>query len=46
MGDRLEKFKSWFFKVRIENKLKKQKRIEDLSKEYDDGKILEYGKNN
>lgn len=37
------KFKEWFFKGRIEKKVAEEKRIEILSKEYDDGKILKVG---
>lgn len=33
------KFKNWFFKGRIEKKIKKDERIEKLSKEYDEGKV-------
>lgn len=43
MGKKLEIFKSWFFKGRIEKKLLEEKRIEDLSKEYDEGKIMKIG---
>lgn len=35
------KFKEWFFKGRIEKKIVEEKRIEILSKEYDEGKILD-----
>ena len=37
------KFKEWFFKGRIEKAKLKNDRIEDLSKEYDEGKVLKYG---
>ena len=40
MGKKLTRFKNWFFKGRIEKALEKQKRIDILSKEYDEGKIL------
>ena len=45
MGEKLERFKSWFFKVRIENAIKEEKRIGDLWKEYNDGRVLEIGGN-
>ncbi len=35
------KFKKWFFKGRIEKKKILGERVEILSKEYDEGKILE-----
>jgi hypothetical protein len=38
------KLKNWFFKGRIEKNTVEQKRIELLSKEYDEGKILKIGK--
>jgi len=34
------KFKDWFFKGRIEKAVANKERIEKLSKEYDEGKIL------
>lgn len=34
------KFTKWFFKGRIEKKLLKEKRIDELSREYNEGKIL------
>lgn len=37
------KFKEWFFKGRIDKAIAKKERIEILSKEYDEGKILRYG---
>lgn len=40
MGNKLERFKSWFFKGRIDNKIKEEERIIDLSKEYNKGKIV------
>lgn len=46
MKSRFERFKAWFFKGRIDKKIKEEGRIEELSKEYNDGKILEYGKDN
>ncbi len=36
-------FKRWFFKGRIEKKEAKKERIEILSKEYDEGKVLRHG---
>ncbi len=35
------KFKEWFFKGRIEKKKAEEERINILSREYDEGKILE-----
>jgi hypothetical protein len=37
------KFKEWFFKGRIEKNKANEERIEDLSKEYNEGKILQIG---
>ena len=34
------RFKEWFFKGRIEKKKAEEKRIEILSKEYDEGRVL------
>lgn len=34
------KFKEWFFKGRIEKKKAEEERIEILSKEYDEDKVL------
>lgn len=36
----MKKFKDWFFKGRIEKKILEEKRIEELSREYNEGKIL------
>ncbi len=38
------RFKRWFFKGRIEKKEAKEERIETLSREYDEGKIILIGK--
>ena len=38
------RFKNWFFKVRIEKSEASKLRIENLSKEYDNGNILKVGK--
>lgn len=43
---KISRFKNWFFKGRIEKSLEKEKHISILSKEYNEGKILEYGKIN
>ena len=40
MGERLERFKAWFFKVRIENQVKADKKDQDLLREYNDGKVI------
>lgn len=40
MGERLTRFKNWFFKGRIEKARIREERIEILSAEYDAGKIL------
>ena len=37
------RFRNWFFKGRIEKKEAKVGRIDDLSKEYDEGKVLKHG---
>lgn len=39
------KFKEWFFKGRIEKKKAEEKRIEILSKEYDEDKVLRVSQN-
>lgn len=41
MGERLERFKAWFFKVRIENQIKEDKNDQDLLREYNEGKVIE-----
>lgn len=38
------KFKNWFFKGKIEKKRIEDERIESLSREYDEGKILKVDK--
>lgn len=43
---RFSKFKSWFFKGRIKKRVDEMGRITELSKEYDDGKILVIGAKN
>ncbi len=40
MGEKLTRFKNWFFKGRIEKAIVKRERIEILSKEYNEGKTL------
>lgn len=40
---KLTRFKNWFFKGRIEKAKIKMERIETLSKEYDEGRILKMG---
>lgn len=40
---KLTKFKNWFFRGRIEKKIIREKRISDLSKEYDNGEIIKIG---
>ena len=37
-------FTEWFFKGRIEKAAAKEKRIDILSKEYDEGKVLKIAK--
>ncbi len=37
------KFKNWFFKGRIDKTIVRDERIEKLSKEYDEGKVLRVG---
>lgn len=39
------KFKNWFFKGRIEKANAKTERIDELSKEYDDDKVLRIEQN-
>lgn len=39
------KLKDWFFKGRIEKKKAEEERINILSKEYDDGKVLRVHEN-
>lgn len=43
IGNKLIKFNNWFFKGRIEKARTNDDRIENLSKEYDEGKILKLG---
>lgn len=38
---KLARFKTWFFKGRIEKAARRQDRIDILSREYDEGKVLE-----
>ena len=40
MVERLERFKAWFFKVRIENQIKSDKKNKDLLDEYNEGKVI------
>lgn len=44
MGEKLTRFKNWFFKGRIEKKDIKEERIRVLSEEYDAGNILKIEK--
>ena len=42
--EKISRFKNWFFKGRIKKILEREKHISTLSKEYNEGKILEYGR--
>ncbi len=45
MGERLKHFKAWFFKVRIENQIKRDRKNQDLLNEYNEGLVWEIGGN-